>query len=132
MAKQVIRGLLEVESPHGSVMIGYTDGGYVKITLVPDRGSAPFPPSGELGAFDDKLGLLTPYLGFSGEIRIEGGYAQRPTERRRDDPPEGSDHPPKRRFAFSTDPYGKEDRYPNVKSKSKYARKKGKRKRHTV
>lgn len=130
MAKQVIRGLLEVESPHNAVMIGYTDGGYVKITMVTDHHSAPFPPSGELGTFDEKLGLLTPYLGFSGDVLLSRGYGQQPTERGREDQPETNNNPPRRRFAFSTDPYGKEDHHPNVKSKSKYARKKGKRKRH--
>lgn len=132
MAKQVIRGLLEVEGSRGSVMIGYTDGGYVKITMVPDRNSAPFPPSGELGTFDDKLGLQMPYLGFSGEVMLSLGYSKRPTERGREDPSAAGDHPPARRFAFATDPYGKGDRHPNMKAKSKYARKRGKRKRRTI
>jgi hypothetical protein len=134
MVKKVIKGFFEFEGPSNAIMIGFTDDGAVKITVVTDQNSAPIPKNGELGTYDSETRTIQTYLGFSGQVTIEAGYASRPTERGREAEPDASEHgrPDPRKLAFVTDPYGKDDRHPNYKAKSKYARKKGKRKRRAL
>lgn len=133
MSKQMILAILTEGGPNNWWMVGWTDDGKVKLTLTLDTNSTP-PPADEIMAiYDTETHSFQTYLGFSGHASLEYGYASRPTELIRDPDPDASNsNGPTRRFPFATDPHGKEGRFPNVKSKSKYARAKGKRKRRAL
>lgn len=129
MATEIVKGFFVFEGPHNAMMIGYASDRRFKVTLVTDRHSAPLPGSEELGTFDTTAGTFQPYLGFSGEATLAYHQDRAITACARESDPEAGEYRrPAGRCAFATDPYGKADRQPGMKTKSKYARKHGKRK----
>lgn len=132
MAKKLIKVALESQGPLGTaLMIGYFEDGSAKVMMIGDQDSAPLPANGEMGVFDSETEVLETYSGFKGRVSISYDFPQRVSqkyhdpEREADAVQDDCRSPP----AIVTDPYGKANRYPGVKDKSKYARKKGKRKR---